>query len=68
MVLDTWFTSGLTPQINQEFLRQDGSPISILPMSLRPQAQEIIRTWTFYTTIQSYFARGEIPFHDVMIS
>lgn len=68
MVLDTWFTSGLTPQINQEFLRRDGSSITILPMNLRPQAQEIIRTWTFYTTIQSYFARNEIPFHDVMIS
>jgi valyl-tRNA synthetase len=37
-------------------------------MNLRPQAHDIIRTWLLYTTLQSYFATGEIAFHDVMMS
>ncbi len=68
LVLDTWFTSWLTPQINQKFLERDGYTQKILPMSLRPQAHDIIRTWLLYTTLQSHFASGEIAFHDVMMS
>ncbi len=68
LVLDTWFTSWLTPQINQKYLERDGYAQKILPMNLRPQAHDIIRTWLLYTTLQSYFATGEIAFHDVMMS
>ena len=68
MVLDTWFTSGLSPQINQEFLRMAWSSISLMPFNLRPQAHDIIRTWLLYTTLQSHLHDGSAPFHDVMIS
>jgi len=68
LVLDTWFTSWLTPQINQLFLKRDWFKQNILPMDLRPQAHDIIRTWLLYTTLHSYFASGEIAFHDVMMS
>jgi len=68
MVLDTWFTSGLTPQINQEFLRASGSSINILPMNLRPQAHDIIRTRLMYTTIQNHHKTGTAPFKDIMMS
>lgn len=68
LVLDTRFTSWLTPQINQKFLARDWYTQKILPMSLRPQAHDIIRTRLLYTTLQSYFATGEIAFHDVMMS
>lgn len=37
-------------------------------MDLRPQAHDIIRTRLLYTTLQSYFATGEVAFHDVMMS
>ena len=37
-------------------------------MSLRPQAHDIIRTRLLYTTLQTYYKTGEIPFQDVMIS
>jgi len=40
----------------------------ILPMDLRPQAHDIIRTWTFYTIVKSYFHHGDIPWRDVVIS
>ena len=68
LVLDTRFTSWLTPQINQKYLQRDGYTQNILPMSLRPQAHDIIRTWLLYTTLQSHFATGEVAFHDVMMS
>lgn len=68
LVLDTRFTSWLTPQINQKYLERDGYTQKILPMNLRPQAHDIIRTWLLYTTLQSHFATGEVAFHDVMMS
>lgn len=38
------------------------------PMSLRPNAHDIIRTWDFYTIVQSLFHTGQIPWNAVMIS
>ncbi len=40
----------------------------IFPMTLRPQAQEIIRTWLFYTVVKSIYHTGDVPFENVMIS
>jgi valyl-tRNA synthetase len=37
-------------------------------MALRPQAHEIIRTWTFYTIVRSYVHFNALPWSDVMIS
>jgi valyl-tRNA synthetase (EC 6.1.1.9) len=37
-------------------------------MGLRPQAQEIIRTWLFYTVVKSIYHTGKLPFKDIMIS
>jgi valyl-tRNA synthetase len=37
-------------------------------MALRPQAHEIIRTWTFYTIARSYFHFNALPWSNVMIS
>ncbi len=60
LVLDTWFTSGLSPHLStilHENLTNgeiDFAKNSMTPMSLRPQAHEIIRTWTFVTLVQSY--------------
>ncbi len=41
---------------------------SFLPMSLRPQAHDIIRTWAFDTIVKSYFHFGQIPWQNIMIS
>jgi valyl-tRNA synthetase len=68
LVLDTWFTSGLSPLINETFLKRDGREGNLIPFSLRPQAHDIIRTRLLYTTLQNYLRTGEIPFKDVMIS
>ncbi|MBO4203897.1 class I tRNA ligase family protein [bacterium] len=69
LVLDTRFTSALTPYINETFLKRDGrTGGNLIPFSLRPQAHDIIRTRLLYTTLQSYLRTGEIPFENIMIS
>ncbi|MBS3084341.1 valine--tRNA ligase [Candidatus Pacearchaeota archaeon] len=64
MVLDTWATSSLTPRIADSLF---GDKIK-LPFSLRPQAHEIIRTWTFYTIVKAYLHEGKIPWKEVLLS
>lgn len=66
-VMDTWNTSSLTPQINVHW--PDRSPNNLaMPMSLRPQAHDIIRTWAFDTIIKAYYHHGSIPWETIMIS
>lgn len=66
-VMDTWNTSSLTPQINVHW--PDKSPDNLtLPMSLRPQAHDIIRTWAFDTIVKAYYHHGSIPWKNIMIS
>ena len=69
LVLDTWFTSGLSPLINKKMLERDGFDTKdFFPMDLRPQAHDIIRTWLLYTTLHSYLRENDVPFKNVMIS
>jgi valyl-tRNA synthetase len=58
-VMDTWVTSSLSPRIN-DWSRQ--------PMSLRIQGHEIIRTWLFYSVVQSQLLAGRLPWRSAMIS
>lgn len=74
-VMDTWNTSSLTPQICFGFFDKKAvSPFTeeikkeFLPMSMRPQAHDIIRTWAFDTIVKSWMHHGTIPWHDIVIS
>ena len=66
--MDTWATSSLSPQIAGRMLDEPELYRRIFPMQLRPQAHEIIRTWTFYTIVKSYFHFGALPWETVMLS
>ncbi|MCB9492657.1 MAG: valine--tRNA ligase [Epsilonproteobacteria bacterium] len=66
-VMDTWNTSALTPQINANWPEQSPDNLSI-PMSMRPQAHDIIRTWAFDTIIKAHFHQNTIPWNDIVIS
>lgn len=66
-VLDTWATSSLTPMINQDTAKKFGIDKEFMPMSMRTQAHEIIRTWAFYTITKSLYHTGNIPWNDAMI-
>jgi valyl-tRNA synthetase len=63
-VFDTWATSSLTPQIALGLIDDKLK----IPMSLRPQAHDIIRTWAFYTIVKSLYHENNIPWEDIMIS
>lgn len=70
-VMDTWNTSSLTPYICQALATGDDTTLfekPYTPMAMRPQAHDIIRTWTFYTITKTWMHHGEIPWHDIVIS
>ena len=66
-VMDTWMTSSMTPQINIHWKQKDEVE-GLFPMSLRPQAHDIIRTWAFYTIVKSFLHSNTIPWETIMVS
>lgn len=71
-VMDTWNTSSLTPYICKSLYNEsEESPFtdsSFVPMSMRPQAHDIIRTWAFYTIVKSWMHGQQIPWHEIVVS
>jgi valyl-tRNA synthetase len=65
-VMDTWATSSTTPQIALGWKSE--LMVENLPMSLRLQAHDIIRTWAFYTIVKSVYGFDTIPWKDIVIS
>ena len=63
-VMDTWFTSSLSPTIvnNIYGFKPDTT------INARFQAHEIISTWAFTTIYKSYIHYGKIPWNDAVIS
>ncbi|MCL2096052.1 MAG: valine--tRNA ligase [Oscillospiraceae bacterium] len=67
-VFDTWATSSITPQLNLDTAKKYGiEEKDFMPMSMRTQAHEIIRTWAFYTIAKSLYHTNQIPWFDAMI-
>jgi valyl-tRNA synthetase len=66
-VMDTWMTSSLTPQINDGWALGGTDP-ALAPMSMRVQAFEIIRTWLFYSVVQSELLFGRLPWRTALIA
>jgi valyl-tRNA synthetase len=66
-VMDTWMISSLTPQINDGWALGGTDP-ALAPMSMRVQAFEIIRTWLFYSVVQSELLFGRVPWRTALIS
>ncbi|MEW2381610.1 valine--tRNA ligase [Micromonospora sp. NPDC047707] len=67
-VLDTWATSSLTPQIVGGWETDPDLFRRVFPMDLRPQGQEIIRTWLFATVVRSHLEHGVLPWRDAELS
>ena len=75
-IMDTWNTSALTPYIIYELVSQkqvtftdlDKGTDGFLPMSMHPQAHDIIRTWAFYTMARVWMHHGTIPWKNIVIS
>ena len=67
-VLDTWATSSLTPQLAGGWSRDDELWGLVSPFDLRPQGQDIIRTWLFSTMLRSALEDGRAPWAHAAIS
>jgi valyl-tRNA synthetase len=67
-VMDTWATSSLTPDIAIERVKDPSVRERLYPMSLRPQAHDIIAFWLFNTVVQGLLHRGVVPWRDALIS
>ncbi|WP_297081477.1 valine--tRNA ligase [uncultured Demequina sp.] len=67
-IMDTWATSSLTPQIVGGWREDPALFAKVFPMDLRPQGQDIIRTWLFSTVVRAHLEHGELPWKHAAIS
>ncbi|QDZ14006.1 valine--tRNA ligase [Humibacter ginsenosidimutans] len=67
-ILDTWATSSLTPQIAGGWQRDPELFKAVFPYDLRPQGQDIIRTWLFSTLLRAQLEEGVSPWAHAAIS
>ncbi|MDA3855482.1 MAG: class I tRNA ligase family protein [Candidatus Woesearchaeota archaeon] len=67
-IMDTWFTSGSSPFLAIELVKNEEMKKKLFPMDLRPQAHDIINFWLFYTMAKTNLLYDENPFKNVMVS
>lgn len=74
-VMDTWNTSALTPYICCSLKNPTAPSVfdpavvkNFLPMAMRPQAHDIIRTWAFYTLAKTWYHHKTTPWKSIVIS
>lgn len=71
-IMDTWATSSLTPQIVTRWAEPGEENEALFkatfPMDLRPQGQDIIRTWLFSTAVRAHLENGVLPWKHAALS
>ncbi|OKL48882.1 valine--tRNA ligase [Boudabousia liubingyangii] len=67
-IMDTWATSSLTPLLATGWLRDENLFKKLFPMTVRPQGQDIIRTWLFSTVVRSHLEFNCLPWQHATIS
>ena len=67
-IMDTWATSSLSPQIAGGWLTDEDLFSRVYPMDVRPQGQDIIRTWLFSSMVRAHLEFGENPWRHAAIS
>jgi len=64
---DTWFDSSITPLFISKFMKDKNFFKKVYPISIRPQAKDIVRTWLFYSLLRCYQLTKKPPFEHVWI-
>ncbi len=67
-VFDTWFTSASSPTLSINKLNNEITKKKLFPMTLRPQAHDIINFWLFYTMAKTNLLHNINPFEHVAVS
>ncbi len=67
-IMDTWATSSLTPQLAGGWESDPGKFAKVFPYDLRPQGQDIIRTWLFSTLLRAQLEHDQLPWKNAAIS
>jgi valyl-tRNA synthetase len=67
-IMDTWATSSLTPQLAGGWISDPEKFSKVFPFDLRPQGQDIIRTWLFSTVLRSLQEEGQLPWSEAALS
>jgi valyl-tRNA synthetase len=67
-VLNTWFTSSMSPLLATASIKDEEIRKKLFPMSLRPQAHEIISFWLFNTLLKARLHFEKNPWKDAAIS
>ncbi|MEU4162237.1 valine--tRNA ligase [Actinoplanes sp. NPDC026670] len=67
-VMDTWATSSLSPQIVTGWSTDADLHARTYPMDLRPQGQEIIRTWLFSSVLRGGQLTGGLPWRHTVLN
>ena len=67
-IMDTWATSSLTPQLAGGWESDPEKFDKVFPYDLRPQGQDIIRTWLFSTLLRAELEHGQLPWKNAAIS
>lgn len=67
-IMDTWFTSGSSPFLAIELVKNEEMKKRLFPMDLRPQAHDIINFWLFYTMAKTNLLHGVNPFKNIAVS
>lgn len=73
-VMDTWNTSSLTPYLVFNLFNGIKNPLDatatpeFIPMAMRPQAHDIIRTWAFDTIVKAFLHHNKVPWNTIVIS
>jgi valyl-tRNA synthetase len=66
-VFDTWMDSSISPLFNSFYARDEKLFSKLYPMSLRPQGQDIIRTWAYYSLLRGNLLTNRNPWKSIMV-
>ena len=67
-IMDTWATSSLTPQLAGGWIEDPEKFAKVFPYDLRPQGQDIIRTWLFSSLLRGEQEHHQLPWKNAAIS
>ncbi len=67
-VFDTWFDSSISPLYVAHYMRRPELYSKLFGNIMRPQGEDIIRTWLYYTLLRVYQLTGKPAFRWIRVT